>query len=1192
MSGPIRVLFLGAGQLSTALRLEARERSRLDGGQYGAGAACLNLGQMRQVLEVWRGQREIPEDIQVLCANARRIRVPPGSTSFRDIDVAVLEPVSPVELVFRGYSLSWRAILRGPLVSILALGPDEARLADRWLRAGLLASNEGHRAEAAAELFELVPSDAEGADFAKALILETRSQVVDAPDALRTLRDLLGRPMGVIVGSPEQRAAEEAGDSGDSLTDKLTFAAVQFDIPTFRVWEVGSRRQADAPPRTAAHSHRFSPGLLPGLADAAIQFIADVADSASDLPSLTFDGAPSPFFKDHVYTRFEEKKARANLAAKDIRLMPFPFNSALAIVSDLDGSQRPQYEAYTGQLIGRLGLDFGDSTWLQWAYGKERRRGVGFGFLSPDGTTDCDDPNEIFNDTRTFFESLAEFHIGNVDHFHSFFIDGPRVVISGHSRQLGGGKVAFDLDFGPGPVARELRNGCIVGVCAVTKKDSTVRIHGVAIEGRDGVLSEFYGPAPYDGPRDGRQYHMFSEARPQRDNHSIPKIDQARSVIISVCDQSDAENIERVIVSNTYGIVVMEALRYLNDVYHIDINLITEHGAHHFRNPAKGKLDDEKTRMKIVQIENGISSGKGTILDARGDLIFSTDADHPNSMCRVFPEITSELELRFIVPAASSGGMGFSPFELVTPSPTRAGGGVYWAKRVMPRLKPSLSGEPNDRTRQSTFTARVEKALEVCDQAPGLFWPLYTHLGALDGDILPEPYFNEATASALQDRAFNISGAVAAPGRVWVGRASVIYDYALILRSIGDHVTRPDANSVRIGSWRDPVIGKRMPRSRGQLYGLTFYVDDPSKADVRLDGEPIETFFVNPADETGRPSITIAECDIRHLLFDNLDPARNRPGDVHLVGGQWTWRPRGEGDRAFGRLAASGPVRAAGTAVAGASLTVALHGWTATGAQSAIFAVRRHGAGRFALEFQTQSGGRFCFGDRSFVGPRRRAFTASYAFDPQLFVPGVWRTLSVPFYDLAWHPSARPGGPLPSHALESVTIHCLGDGGAAIDVAGLAFLRPRASRAAREAAGFCVGGRLAGHAGHEVVHLSGRDRGDSENRQLAVDQRGFFCFDQVARGMYEVWADTAGGAAHDRRGPLLEVEGDTMTLVLGAGQASGREPLGEADFAPPSARTSLIGGIFGNDSDTEKPIGHDSAGMYDEHGPNRAPRLS
>ena len=246
MSKPLSVFVLGAGPLSNALRVAGRGRSMLDCGRHGAGVDCFNLGQIRQVLEVWRGEREIPDDIRALCATARRLRLPRGSAPFRYIDVALLEPVSPVELVFRDYSLSGAEIFKTLLGPVRALGPDEARAAGRWLRAGLLRGDEVKRAKGAAELVELLPRIKEGAEFAEAVILETRSRVVETADALRAVQTLIGRPVGVITGSPEHLAVGQTGKSGDSFQDELTFAAQQLNIPVFDVSDVVSRHQFDA----------------------------------------------------------------------------------------------------------------------------------------------------------------------------------------------------------------------------------------------------------------------------------------------------------------------------------------------------------------------------------------------------------------------------------------------------------------------------------------------------------------------------------------------------------------------------------------------------------------------------------------------------------------------------------------------------------------------------------------------------------------------------------------------------------------------------------------------------------------------------------------------------------------------------------------------------------------------------------
>src|SRR5476649_1191267 len=111
----------------------------------------------------------------------------------------------------------------------------------------------------------------------------------------------------------------------------------------------------------------------------------------------------------------------------------------------------------------------------------------------------------------------------------------------------------------------------------------------------------------------------------------------------------------------------------------------------------------------------------------------------------------------------------------------------------------------------------------------------------------------------LQDRAFGISGD---GSRQWLTRASVLYDYALIVRSLADHVRR-DGDNIDISSWADAVLGQTLPCSPAQLYGVTFYVRDAGTAGVSLNGRRIETLSRNPADETGRQSVTVLESEIR-----------------------------------------------------------------------------------------------------------------------------------------------------------------------------------------------------------------------------------------------------------------------------------------------------------------------------------------
>src|ERR1051326_367492 len=103
-----------------------------------------------------------------------------------------------------------------------------------------------------------------------------------------------------------------------------------------------------------------------------------------------------------------------------LRRFPYPFASAVSVLSDVDGSVKERYRAYIAQLVQQFGLDFGDSTWLTgWP---------ALGILSRDFTVHGWEVGGSAR-SRTFAESIAEYHLGNIDHFHAFLASGPRVAI-------------------------------------------------------------------------------------------------------------------------------------------------------------------------------------------------------------------------------------------------------------------------------------------------------------------------------------------------------------------------------------------------------------------------------------------------------------------------------------------------------------------------------------------------------------------------------------------------------------------------------------------------------------------------------------------------------------------------------------------------------------------------------------------
>jgi hypothetical protein len=836
-----------------------------------------------------------------------------------------------------------------------------------------------------------------------------------------------------------------------------------------------------------------------------------------------------------TYTnRFDDEEAASVarlLAEKGVRRLPYPFGSAVAVVSDIDGSSRARYAGYIGALVEELGLDFGDSIWL-----RRRVRGIGLGFLSRRFTMHAAEEEPLYDATHTFNENVIEFHKGNVDHFHSFLAVGPRVVLC-ERMTVQGDHVQIVLDEfqsdGPWSCAVDIQ---IVALCIVSSNPATADVRSIGMRERDGTLTTAFKPCPYDAPHDGLDYQLFVLDGDAVDAPPPPTLRNLASVAIQVAGGA-ASSIRRVLLLNASGQQLIDRLTFLREGYNIETNLVTEHRAVHFRNPAAAVRSDAQMQEHIRVHRGPVEAYNGSLRDDRGGLVFSTDSDEPHSLGRVFPALTETLEVRFIVPIAARSTFGWSPFEVVVPSPTRSGTGVYWAHRVKPNAGPPLPGSQFDGpTRHDTFVHRIGRILDDSESTPGLCWPLYTHLG--NGlASLPSPYFEPAGLRAFQDRVFNITGGVPAKARLWCTRATVLYDYALMLRSLGGHVERVDANTVQVESWLDTTLNKTLPRCKAQLYGVTFYVDEPARAKVWLDGERITALARNPPDETGRPSVTVAEAEIEHTLFERLDPAANLPDHVVLEGGQWSWNEPRDERPAFGRLTigASPPgARTAGRPDAAASIELPLCGLAPNGAQLLRFDLRLDRGSSFGLILETLSGGRFFFGTSEAGQDLGHDVTARYLFDHIRHPHGQWQELVVPFCDLAWSQDALPGGPMPNHALKSLTIVARGSAAAGADIARMVFLRPRATALYRkEGRTYCLGGKVPAFQAGQRVHIRATEAKEATSiRTETVDSRGAFCARGLEKGIYEAWTTRGEHRTWDRRGRLVELGTNVTSLIL------------------------------------------------------------
>lgn len=800
---------------------------------------------------------------------------------------------------------------------------------------------------------------------------------------------------------------------------------------------------------------------------------------------------------------------------KGLRDMPFGFASAMSIVSDVDAANQPLYDAYVGQLVGQYGLDFGDSCWLRW-HGVENRSGAvvahSLGFFSDSFTDGHERSASEFRQARTLYHSINEYHAGNLEHFHSYLPYGPRVIwmrtIEREGHRLRAPYAQYERRG-----AYHCRDFQVMAVCVRPAAGELVGARVALLAGSQRV--ELLPGEIVVGRQDPEQQFFVV---PEGERFGLARLE---AVEIEGCP---ADAVGSIMLLDGYSDIVLDRLHRLRREYGISPSLVTEHSGVHFRSGTRAlKQDQEMARYLESQPDATTGALNGTYRTSDGRLVFSTEADVDGSFGLTLPYVVRDLDVRFMVPVAGGHAQGWARDEVVKPLTARNGTKVYQARRTMPVVDPVQYPHLNPgRTWQDNFTLRLSQALDGAEASPGAYWPIYTHLGAVPRETraalveadpanvhgIPSPYFEESALARLSTSVFGRGASHKMP-RVWLASASMVYDHALIRQSIEPHVKRVGANRLDITSWDDPVLGRRLPVGPTQLYGQTFYVEDPINAEVRLDGAILDHIVRNPPDETGKPSVTIAACGVEAPIFQQLDPLLKAP-DVRVEGGTWHW------DNGI----APGGILTLGEG-GRAEVIIPMHGWSLMGAQLLRYTLQRDDDSQAAVILETQSGAVFAFGDAAVAGP---SVTASRG----LTHPSGRREIA-PFHDLTWHDEASTA--LPSHALSMVRLVASGKPGAAARFADIALLRPQSRTNAGRPTGWVVVGSLGAQWKGHVVRLQPTEK-DDPVQEVLPDQHGWFCFNRVPEGLYRLSATGPKGERIDRRGAMIEVSRDVFGLLL------------------------------------------------------------
>src|SRR5262249_42465034 len=157
---------------------------------------------------------------------------------------------------------------------------------------------------------------------------------------------------------------------------------------------------------------------------------------------------------------------------------------------------------------------------------------------------------------HTFNENVAEFHKGNIDHFHSLMLSGPRVVLFDRFERVPHG-IGMKFEHFQSKGRFLCYDVYIFGVCIVFGDGEHLEVRSIKVHEKNGECTSAFVDRPYDGPSNGYTHRLF--VIDTNGTTRLPNLRDIDFVTVEV-DNEDIRRIARVLFINTDGEQLVEAL--------------------------------------------------------------------------------------------------------------------------------------------------------------------------------------------------------------------------------------------------------------------------------------------------------------------------------------------------------------------------------------------------------------------------------------------------------------------------------------------------------------------------------------------------------------------------------------------------------------------------------------------------------
>jgi len=560
-------------------------------------------------------------------------------------------------------------------------------------------------------------------------------------------------------------------------------------------------------------------------------------------------------------------------AADNVRPFPYPFEHHVSFASDVD-MQSPARGAEIHRLLNEsLGLPISDSIWAQTSGASAGGSGLVTAGL------ELNRAKTGRNGQAAYIELLRAWHRGYADHFHSWHGDEVPQLRDAFPTPATFGVKPVSIRLNPPPEG--LRSTHYVRLRIVFEKDPP---RDTIVTGRDFAGRSFRanlenaGAERYEGTDQEKIVELFFGRNPDFSAEvGFKLVDLSELTFTSASCGGECSGTVRRVERDNFSRASVKGTLALLDRFAVRPALYSSHGGFTFvQNFTRGGLSMEMPASpgsmfaapNILRKITGLADVKkshGYTVDLLRELgvehVWYYDmVDRDNHMWNA-PPLSLERAVEGMYAVSRTRGPAY-----------RTRDARSFAEDLL-RNEPLLEGvdmqsiycaDACGSDQGSTVGLLVALSLVRIDAGLPMDNLWYTHFASKGADWTatsgkPLRESAERWFIRLAERYYGFDRTISTDRRVWTAPAGTVVRYRAMMSMVRDNVT-VDGDIVRIKSWFDPVLERRVPDPKAglrDLNGLTVYVDDSVRASVRLDEMPVTSFTRNPPDRTGRASITI-----------------------------------------------------------------------------------------------------------------------------------------------------------------------------------------------------------------------------------------------------------------------------------------------------------------------------------------------